>query len=75
MFGGFESLGKILMLIGGLLFAFGAVAYFGAKILPFGQLPGDFQWQRGNFQIYVPLASSILLSIVLTIILNIVFRR
>ena len=42
--------------------------------VPLGRLPGDFYVRRGSFSFYVPLATSILLSILLTLILA-VFRR
>ena len=42
--------------------------------VPFGRLPGDFQVKRGNFSFYFPLATSIILSIILTLILAF-FRR
>lgn len=42
--------------------------------LPLGRLPGDFYVRRGGFSFYVPLATSILLSIMLTLILAL-FRR
>jgi hypothetical protein len=36
--------------------------------VPFGRLPGDFVFRRGNFSFYFPLATSIILSILLTLI-------
>lgn len=39
-----------------------------------GRLPGDFVWQRGNFRLYFPLATSLLVSIVLTLIFWLVRR-
>jgi hypothetical protein len=42
--------------------------------VPIGRLPGDFQVRRGNFSFYFPLATSIILSIILTLILA-YFRR
>ena len=40
-----------------------------------GRLPGDIHIERGNFSFYVPLATSLLLSVVLTLLLYIVGRR
>jgi hypothetical protein len=42
--------------------------------LPLGRLPGDFAVRRGNFSFYFPLATSIILSIVLTLLFSL-FRR
>ena len=60
--------GIILFVVGGLIFL---AAKFG---FPFGRLPGDIRIERDGFSFYFPLASSILISIVLTIILNVVLR-
>jgi DUF2905 family protein len=37
--------------------------------VPFGRLPGDFYVRRGNFSFYLPLATSIIVSILLTLVL------
>ncbi|MBN1575618.1 MAG: DUF2905 domain-containing protein, partial [Chitinispirillaceae bacterium] len=42
---------------------------------PLGRLPGDFHFGNGRFKIYIPLATSILISVVLTLILNFFSRR
>ncbi|MDU4960657.1 MAG: DUF2905 domain-containing protein [Sporomusaceae bacterium] len=68
-------IGKLLMLAGGALLVVGAFIHFGGKYLPIGRLPGDFHWHSGNFSFYFPVATSVLLSIVLTILLNLLFRR
>lgn len=69
-----EALGKIviggallLLMIGGALFLLGR---FG-----FDRLPGDFVFQRGNFTLYFPLGLMIVVSVILTIVLNVIFRR
>ena len=64
-------MGKALVIVGLVIAAIGAVMMLG---LPLGRLPGDFAVRRGNFSFYFPLATSILVSIVLTILLAI-FRR
>jgi hypothetical protein len=43
--------------------------------LPIGRLPGDFTFRRGNFTFYFPLASSIIASIVLTLVMMLMGRR
>jgi hypothetical protein len=39
-----------------------------------GKLPGDFSWERGNVRFFLPVGTMILISIVLTIIVNIILR-
>ena len=41
--------------------------------LPLGELPGDIKLKKDNVEIYIPLASSFLISLLLTVVLNIVF--
>ncbi len=63
-----QDLGKILMLIGGVLLAAGVVLYFLKGIPFFGKLPGDFLIKKENFTFYFPLATSLLLSLLLTLL-------
>jgi hypothetical protein len=65
-------LGVALIVVGGALWLGGAV---GGKVPFLGRLPGDFHVQRGNWSFYVPLTTSILLSVVLTLILALLSRR
>jgi hypothetical protein len=64
-------LGKTLVLIGLGIAGLGLLVMLG---VPFGRLPGDFSVRRGNVSFYFPLATSIILSILLTLILAL-FRR
>jgi len=66
--------GKILLILGILFVVIGLLLMLGPKIPLLGKLPGDFVVRRGNFTLYFPLATSILLSIVLTLIFFI-FRK
>ena len=66
--------GKILLILGILFVVIGLFLMLGPKIPLLGKLPGDFMVRRGNFTLYFPLATSILLSIVLTFIFFI-FRK
>lgn len=61
-------LGVILIVVGGLIYLVSRIA------LQFGQLPGDIRIQGENLTCVVPLATSILLSVVLTILLNIAIK-
>lgn len=70
-----HDFGKTLMGLGLLLLVLGAVIHFGGKILPLGHLPGDMSWHGKNWSVHFPLASSIVISIVLTVLANLFFRR
>ena len=66
------EMGKVLLGLGLLLIVLGAALMLGSRFgLPFGRLPGDLHWRSrsGNTQIYFPLATSILLSVLLSLIL------
>ena len=70
-----ENIGRILMIGGILLFVVGGLVFLASKFgIPFGRLPGDIRIERDGFSFYFPLASSILISIVLTIIINVILR-
>lgn len=71
----FVGFGKILMIFGVMLFGIGLFIIFADKIFPLGRLPGDILVRKGNFTFYFPIISSILLSIVLTILLNFFVRK
>jgi hypothetical protein len=75
MLPGFDSFGKTLMIIGGVLLAAGALLHFGGKFMQLGRLPGDIHIQRDNFSFSFPIVTSILLSIILTVILNLFSKR
>lgn len=69
------SLGRVLIFIGIALVVVGGMIYLAARAnLPLGRLPGDFRIERENFSCTFPLATSILLSIILTVALNIIAR-
>ena len=67
-----EEIGKWLILFGGLLVIVGGVILLIGKVPWIGRLPGDIVIQRDNFSCFFPIATSILLSIVLTILLQLV---
>jgi hypothetical protein len=71
---GFESLGRFLLIIGGVTFLLGLVLTLAGRIPWAGQLPGDIVIRRERFGCYIPLATSILVSILLTLLLNLVVR-
>jgi hypothetical protein len=63
--------GRFLLVFGALL------AVIGGALMLFGRfhLPGDLTFRSGGVTVYVPLATGIILSIVLTVVLNVVFRH
>ena len=72
---GFDSFGKMLMFTGVLLLVFGALLYFGGKYTGLGRLPGDIHIQKDNFSLHFPIVTSLIVSVLLTILLNVFFRR
>ncbi len=66
-----HDLGKMLLIFGILMVIVGCFLMFGSKIPLIGKLPGDIVIKRGNFTFYFPLATSILLSVLLTILFSI----
>jgi len=65
-------MGRSLIVLGLLIAGVGLLVNLG---LPIGRLPGDFTIRRGNFTFYFPLATSIIASIVLTLIMMFFGRR
>jgi predicted MFS family arabinose efflux permease len=64
-------MGKTIVLVGLAIAGLGLLMMLG---VPFGRLPGDFYVKRGSFSFYLPLATSIILSIILTLVFAL-FRR
>ncbi len=65
------DVGRILLVFGILL------AVIGGGLMLFGRfhLPGDITFKSGNVTLYIPIATSIVLSIILTVVLNLLFRQ
>ena len=68
------ELGKLLIVVGGLLACVGVLFLLGGKLPWLGHLPGDISIQRGNFSVYFPLATSILVSIVISLLFALLRR-
>jgi hypothetical protein len=64
-----QMMGKMLVLVGGLVVLVGIVLMFSDKIPYLGKLPGDISIKRDNFQFYFPLTTSIILSVLVSVIL------
>ena len=70
-----ESLARYLMIGGVILFLIGGGVFLASKFgIPLGRLPGDIRIEGENGSFYFPVTSSILVSVVLTIVLNILAR-
>ncbi|HAX71037.1 MAG TPA: DUF2905 domain-containing protein [Anaerolineales bacterium] len=70
-----ESLARTLMVAGIIIFIIGGGVYLAAKYgIPLGRLPGDIRIEGENGSFYFPITSSILVSVILTIIFNIISR-
>jgi formate hydrogenlyase subunit 3/multisubunit Na+/H+ antiporter MnhD subunit len=73
-----SGVGKLLLGLGGLLLLIGALLVFGGRlpgISALGRLPGDIVIKRDNFSFYFPLTTSLLVSIILSLMLWLIFRR
>lgn len=62
------GLGKVLIILGLMIAVIGAVLTLAGKIPWLGRLPGDIYIKRENFTFYFPLATSIILSLILSLI-------
>jgi len=65
-------MGRLLIAVGVAFVIAGVLVNLG---LPIGRLPGDFTIRRGNFSFYFPLATSVIVSIVLTVLMYFLTRR
>ena len=63
------GVGKLLIMLGGIFIAVGALLMLFERIPFLGKLPGDFHIKKDNVEFYFPLATSIILSLLLTSIL------
>jgi hypothetical protein len=69
-----NSFAKFFLILGTVFFAVGLLLLVSPKIPWLGRLPGDILIRRKNFTLYFPLATSIILSIILTVLINL-FRK
>ena len=69
------QVGKFIIVAGAALVVVGILFLLLGQIPIIGRLPGDFVIRRDHVTIYFPLATMILLSLLLTIVLNVIFRR
>lgn len=71
-----SDIGRLLVFAGVALVVVGAVVLLLDRFpgLPVGKLPGDFSWERGDVKIHVPLATMVIVSIILTLLVNVIWR-
>jgi hypothetical protein len=72
---GIQHIGKFLIIFGAVIVAIGGLLLLSGKIPWLGRLPGDVIIQKKNFTFYFPLATSILLSLILTFIFWLMGRK
>ncbi len=70
-----SGIGKVLLIIGLVIAGIGVLFLLGGKIPWIGRLPGDFYYKSKNITFYFPLATSIVVSIILTIIVLFISRK
>ena len=69
-----EAIARWLVLAGAGLIVIGGLVWGLGRFIDLGQLPGDLSWSSGNVRVYVPIATMIIISIVLTVLLNVLLR-
>lgn len=70
-----SEVAKIIIILGAALIALGVMLPYVAKLDFFGKLPGDIKIEKENFSFYFPIATCIVLSILLTLLGNLFFRK
>lgn len=70
-----QQIGKSLIFLGAVIMVIGFVIVLAGKFnIPFGNLPGDITYQKKNFTVFAPIGSMLVISIVISVILNIISR-
>ena len=72
---GFEPLGRVLLIVGGVLVVLGLVFVFGDRIPFLGRLPGDVHIERDGLSVFIPLTTMLLVSLVLSLLLGVFGNR
>lgn len=68
------EIGRFVLVAAAVLGVVGLIL-LGASALGIGRLPGDLRFGSGNTRVYIPLATSLVVSIVATVVLNVIARR
>lgn len=69
-----DTIGRWLVLIGIAIAVIGGLVMALGRVIDLGNLPGDFTWKGNGTRVYVPLGTMIVLSLVLTLLLNLIVR-
>jgi len=70
-----QNIGRMLLIMGAVIAFIGVVMILAGKLnLPFGHLPGDITYQKKNLTVFAPFGTMLLISIILTLVLNIISR-
>jgi len=72
---GLHHIGRLLVIMGAIIAAAGLLLMLGEKLPWLGRLPGDIVVRKKNFTFYFPLATSIVISIILTLIFWLAGRK
>jgi uncharacterized protein HemY len=72
---GIHYVGKLLIVLGVIVIAIGGLLLFSGKIPWIGRLPGDILIQKKNYTFYFPLATSIIISVIITLVFWLLGRR
>ena len=72
---GMQVAGRLLIVLGVIIIAVGGLLLYAGKIPWIGRLPGDILIQKKNYTLYFPLATSIIISLILTLIFWLLGRR
>ncbi len=71
---GFEGIGKIIIIAGVIIVVLGLILAFGSHIPFLGKLPGDILIKKNGISFYFPVVTFLLLSVILTLIINFILR-
>jgi hypothetical protein len=69
-----EGLGKILLIVGGIIIILGLILVFSNHIPFIGKLPGDIFVKKDGFSFYFPIVTLLILSILITVIVNVILH-
>lgn len=66
------GIGKVLLITGGIIIVLGLILIFSQHIPFFGKLPGDIVIKKDGFSLYFPIVTFLILSIMITVIVNVI---
>ena len=70
-----QELGRVLIVFGAVVVLVGVALLFADRVPFLGRLPGDIVVRKGGFTLYAPIVSGLILSLVVTLVLNLLSRR